>query len=177
MRWSGSIYGPGLARALCLRRERVRYGTWGSAPFQSIYAPATGLLGCLFLMPEWYLIVAAIAAVAALGAVWTPLLAALPLLALALVATVVPALTGGAGASFPTPGRPRGQRFALRLLTAALHLLQPAARLRGRLGGGLTPWRRRGEGRGLPVSRSLTVWSERWQGADGGLRGGRATPP
>src|SRR3954464_10809671 len=122
MRWSGSIYGPGLARALCLRRDRVGYGTWGSAPFQSIYAPAAGVLGCIFLMPEWYLIVAAIAAAGALGAVWTPLLAALPLLALALVATVVPALAGGAGASFPTPGRSRGQRLALRLLTAALHL-------------------------------------------------------
>src|SRR3954466_15558985 len=116
MRWSGSIYGPGLARALRLRRERVGYGTWGSAPFQSIYAPAAGLLGCIFLMPEWYLIVAALGALAALGVVWAPLLATLPVLALALVATLAPAVAGGLRASFPTPGWPRGQRLALRLL-------------------------------------------------------------
>jgi O-antigen biosynthesis protein len=66
-------------------------------------------------------------------------------------------------AAFPTPGRPRRHEIALRILTAALHLLQPAARLAGRLAGGLTPWRRRGEGRGMPTGRSYEVWSERWQ--------------
>jgi hypothetical protein len=46
-----------------------------------------------------------------------------------------------------------------------LHLLQPAARLTGRLQHGLTPWRRRG--RALhwlaPRARQWTVWSERWR--------------
>src|SRR3954451_22990437 len=146
-----------------MRRDRVGYGTWGSAPFQSIYEPATGLLGCLFLMPEWFLVVAALGGLGALGTAWTPLLAVLPVFGLATVATAAPAVAGGIRASFPTPGRTRGKRLALRALTATLHLLQPAARLHGRLSGGLTPWRRRGAGRGVPVVRTLTVWSERWQ--------------
>jgi GT2 family glycosyltransferase len=162
MRWSGRIYGAGLAQALRFRRDRIGYGTWGSAPFQSIYEPAAGLLGCLCLMPEWFLVMAALAALSALGALWAPLLGALPALGLAVAAAAVPAAAGGVRATFPTPGRARRHEIALRIVTAALHLLQPAARLLGRLTGGLTPWRRRGPGRGLPVARSFEVWSERW---------------
>src|SRR3954447_7406261 len=175
MRWSGSIYGACLARATFLRRDRVGYGTWGSAPFQSIYAPAAGLLGCFSLMPEWFLVVGALMGLSTLGAVWTPLLAALPVLAFAIAVTGAPAVAGGLRAMFPTPGRSRPRRFGLRLLTAILHLLQPAARLRGRLGGGLTPWRRRGDGRGLPFGHSLTVWSERWQAPEEWLAGLEST--
>jgi hypothetical protein len=51
----------------------------------------------------------------------------------------------------------------VRALAAILFLLQPIARLTGRLRGGLTPWRRRGElAFTLPWPRRRTVWSERW---------------
>ena len=54
-----------------------------------------------------------------------------------------------------------------RLLTAALHLIQPLARLRGRLTEGLTPWRRRGTPRPAPLwPVTGAVWSERWQEQD-----------
>jgi hypothetical protein len=43
-----------------------------------------------------------------------------------------------------------------------MHLMQPAARLIGRLRHGLTPWRRRGPRAGNPVADARTLWSERW---------------
>ena len=53
------------------------------------------------------------------------------------------------------------------LLTAALHLLQPIARLRGRLKEGLTPWRRHGTVRRAPLWTVTTaIWSERWASQD-----------
>jgi O-antigen biosynthesis protein len=51
-------------------------------------------------------------------------------------------------------------------LTAFLHLLQPLARLWGRLRYDLTPWRRRGvAGLAFPRLRHFKMWSERWQDA------------
>ena len=45
-----------------------------------------------------------------------------------------------------------------------LHLMQPLARLRGRLRYGLTPWRWRStRGWAWPWSRTLQLWSEQWQ--------------
>jgi hypothetical protein len=68
-----------------------------------------------------------------------------------------------ARASFPTR-RSRLARVRLHGLTALLHLLQPLARLRGRLQHGLTPWRRHGAGGfALPWPRTRTLWSERRQ--------------
>ena len=64
--------------------------------------------------------------------------------------------------------RPRADsaasRLARRALTAWLHLLQPLARLRGRLGYGLTPWRRRGSGSpAAPWPVATALWRERWE--------------
>jgi hypothetical protein len=58
----------------------------------------------------------------------------------------------------------RLERLKLRSLTAVLHLMQPLARLRGRLRYGLTPWRWQST-RGLvcPWPRTLQLWSEHWQ--------------
>jgi len=51
-----------------------------------------------------------------------------------------------------------------RLLTASLFLLQPLARLAGRLRNGLSPWRRRLRPRiASPRPKAVEVWSERWQ--------------
>ncbi|HXQ72082.1 MAG TPA: hypothetical protein VN844_16420, partial [Pyrinomonadaceae bacterium] len=57
-------------------------------------------------------------------------------------------------------------RFALlklQMLTALLHLMQPAARLKGRLRWGLTPWRRRAHGWIVPRPRLTILWSETWR--------------
>ncbi|HXS48213.1 MAG TPA: hypothetical protein VN756_12225, partial [Solirubrobacterales bacterium] len=49
-------------------------------------------------------------------------------------------------------------------LTATLFLLQPVARLAGRLWNGLSPWRRRlRPGATWPRPRTVEVWSESWR--------------
>jgi GT2 family glycosyltransferase len=156
--WAGELYGRGVA-TLALR-PRIYHGTWGSAPFQSVYRPAGSWLAALPLLPEWYLATAVLALFSMLGLAWAPLAWALGLAGVGALASVVAALRGALGASFDGA---RGARLRrLRLLTAWLHLVQPAARLRGRLDGGLTPWRHRGP-RALawPSARSWSVWTER----------------
>jgi hypothetical protein len=161
--WAGRLYGNGVADGLLPRRWRVYYGRWGSGLFQAMYKTGPPTLGSLALMPEWYLVIALLAALSALGALWTPLLAALPLATAATGLLVAQAFAGGRRANQGMPGR---RRRGLRsfLLTTSLHMLQPLARLWGRLRSGLTPWRWRGAGsHSLPRPRSWTLWSESWR--------------
>jgi GT2 family glycosyltransferase len=162
--WTGRLYGLGLAQALS-RRGRVYQGTWGAALFQSVYRPAPGALASLPLMPEWYLLVALLAALSALGGLWRPLLGAVPLLALAVAAVLAQAALGARRARLARPGS-AGAALRWRALTLLLHLLQPLARLRGRLRHGLTPWRRRGGARlGRPWPRTVAVWRQQGRAA------------
>jgi hypothetical protein len=49
-------------------------------------------------------------------------------------------------------------------------LIQPIARLGGRLKNELTPWRKRGiAGTAIPSCRNFSLWSERWQSSAGWL--------
>ncbi len=166
--WTGRVYGSrGLMPAPGWGGGRIYQGTWGSAPYQSLYQPTAGMLRSLPLMPEWYLVIIALAALCAIGAFWRPLLFALPVLALAMGAPVVQALMSAAQASFTSVPRSLVGRLQLRSLTAFLHLLQPLARLCGRLRYGLTPWRQRGvPGLSLPRPQTVSIWSERWLGPD-----------
>jgi hypothetical protein len=101
---------------------------------------------------------------AAVGIHWKPLLLALLPLALAVGALLAQAALGAARASFRSTPRSRAAWLKLRSLTAVLYLLQPLARLYGRLRYGLTPWRQRGApGLSLPRPRTSALWSERWR--------------
>ncbi|RZU75782.1 glycosyl hydrolase family 2 [Micromonospora kangleipakensis] len=161
--WRGRLYGLGLLHTALPVRWRVYHGTWGGGLFQRLYRPADGILASLPLMPEWNLVLAALAALAALGVVWPPLLLALPVLGVGLASLMAQAVRGAARARFPTPPRSHRAAAGLRALTAALYLAQPLARLSGRLAHGLTPWRRRGGDRvALPRTTVLALWSERW---------------
>ncbi|HZB05411.1 MAG TPA: glycosyltransferase [Thermoleophilaceae bacterium] len=161
--WGGRIYGPGLLRAALPRRSRVYYGTWGTGLFQQLHRPAPGGLRSVPLMPEWYIVLAAIAALCALGALWQPLLLCLPVLVVGLALVVIQAVRGSSRASFATGGG-RRRRLGLHALTAGLYLAQPLARLAGRLGHGLTPWRRHSRGRApLVRPRTVAIWSEDWR--------------
>jgi len=165
--WAGRLYGKGLTEALGSRKGRIYGGTWGTAPFQSLYQPAPGIMASLPLLPEWYLVVAALAAVSALGLLWAPLFLALPLLAFGITVPLLQAGLSAADASFPDPSTTRRTRLKLWGLTTFLHLLQPLARLRGRLCFGSLPWRRRSwHRRVLPRPLSMTVWTERWQAVE-----------
>jgi len=167
--WAGRIYGNGLTRALAIRRGRIYQGLWGSAPFQSIYQPAAGFFTSLPLMPEWYLGIAGLALLAAMATLWPPLALALPLLGVAVAIPLAQAAVSTRGAKFS--GTP-GERLKARALTSALHVLQPIARLRGRLKHGLSPWRGRGARRfAVPRPRALAVWTERWRAPEARLHG------
>jgi len=167
VRWAGRIYGNGLTRALRWRRSRVYHGIWGLAPYQSLYEPAPSLLGALPQMPEWYLAFALLMGLSALSFVWSPLTRLLPLLIGAALLPLAQAGLSAAHASFPDAPPRRAALLKRRLLTAALHLLQPLARLRGRLKEGLTPWRCRGASQPAPLWPVTTSrWSDHWQAPD-----------
>ena len=165
--WSGRIYGRGLTLPLFAGSGRVYQGIWGSAPFQSLYQPAPGRLLSLTLLPEWYLLVAFLAGLAALTPAWAPLRVALPLALVAAAAVLLQALRSAAGAKLRRDGRSRAELLRLRAIVAWLHLVQPAARLWGRLRHGLDPWRLRMLSRWtFPRPQRISVWSERWRSAE-----------
>jgi GT2 family glycosyltransferase len=161
-RWSGRIYEAPVAQTP-RRRSLVRYGTWGGGLFQSIYdSPGTvsGILGA----PEGLLLVALVGAISALGLLWPPLLAAAPAFLAAIAWIASTAVANGWRAHHRVPGRPLRETMKRRGVTALLFLLQPLARLAGRLRHGLSPWRRRTRTRPtLPWPRTVEVWSESWR--------------
>jgi GT2 family glycosyltransferase len=162
--WSGRVYGRGLQHALG-RVQRVYHGVWGLAPFQSAHEPAPGLLQSLPLMPEWYFVIATLLALSALGILWPPLLWTTPLLLAALGATLAQALLAAWHTSYRYAPRTALGRMRMRATTAGLHLLQPLARLVGRIRHGLTPWRPRDAELSLVprTYRMATLISGPWQ--------------
>jgi GT2 family glycosyltransferase len=163
--WKGRIYGNGSNGATGLLRWRIYHGVWGSAPFQSLYESDPGTLQSLSLRPEWWLIVSALLGLSALGVLWKPLLLALIPLGFAVTLSLVQAAAKASHASFPHRSRSsRGQRLILKGLTASLHVVQPLARLWGRLRSGFAPWRAKGKLHlALPRPHSTKIWSEDWQ--------------
>lgn len=129
--WEGQVY-PARAGA-------IYTGTWGSAGFQRVYGGAAGPCGWLML-PEWWLALGALMAVGAAGAAWRPLLLAWVLAAALAAAPLASALA------------------TRHPLVALLHLLQPTARLLGRLRA--TP---RPQGWTWPQKRVVRHWSETWR--------------
>ena len=161
--WAGRMYGRGLIRPPYLR-QRVYHGSWGLGLFQTLYRPSPGTLASLPLMPEWYLLIAVLTGLSALGLLWSPLLAAVPLLVAAVVAVLAQAAKSAVHAAFPAPRRSLLARVALRTLTASLYLMQSFARLWGRLAHGLSPWRMRARpALRHPLPRTLTRWEEYWR--------------
>jgi O-antigen biosynthesis protein len=164
LRWAGRLYGRGLPRLLGWRRERIFHGTWGTGLFQSIYQPASGALGNLPLMPEWHLFGLAFAALSVLGVDWSPLILFLPLFFLTLGASLLQAGLSAAHAPFASTLAPPTARLKLGAITGLLHLLQPLARLSGRLSYVGAPRQKRvASGLSLPRPRASTVWSELWR--------------
>jgi hypothetical protein len=162
--WKGRLYGKGLTLDLGALRGRIYQGTWGSAPFQSLYQPAAGTLLSLPLMPEWYLLIGLLAILSLLSLGWPPLGMVIPFFLAALALPLAQALLSAAGAEFTSEPQTLAHRAWLFAITVFLHLEQPLARLIGRLRHGLTPWRRRGAVRWVqPVPKSLFIWHEQWE--------------
>lgn len=156
--WRGRIYGSGIALPLAVRNQRLYHGVWGSAAFQSIYEPAAGFLQSLPLMPEWYLLIAFGAALAAVGILWTPLAWVLLPVLIMLAISVAQAISS---ANRSTSVQEFGINTKKYWTVVMLHLVQPLARLSGRIINGLHPWR--GHPFSFPASplaKQVTVWRE-----------------
>lgn len=146
------------------RRTWVYHGTAGFAPFQSLYERAPGVLGALPLMPEWYLLLLIAAVSAVLGSFWSPLLFAAPLATVGVLFSVGDAIMGARDAWFSASPRPSPKRAWRRCITALLYLIQPLARLSGRMRSGLTAWRTRGRSEfAVPRPYQSAVWDEHWK--------------
>ncbi len=172
LRWSGHFDGGRMRRTMGLRRWHIYYGTWGQGLFQSVYQRAPGVLSSLPLMPEWYLLLTLLAVGSALGLFFEPLFFRVPLLGapialllftLFAAALVIQAFTS-ALASLPGTHGSRGYKTRFVAAMTLLYVVQPAARLVGRLRRGLTPWRRRGALKfTVPLPKRTWIWSESWR--------------
>jgi GT2 family glycosyltransferase len=162
--WAGRIYGRGIVRALTWGRGRVYHGIWGTAPFQSLYEPATGLWGAIAQTPVLYLFIAGLGLFSLLGLDWEPLLGALVPLAVGLGLVVAQAGRGAVGATFITPPASPWDELRRRLVVGALHATQPIGRLWSRLSYGLShrqPW----GPSALADLRPITAaqWTDAWR--------------
>ena len=164
--WHGRIYGRGLWQFLNWGHRRIYHGSWGGALFQSVYHGSPGVLMSLAMTPEWYLGVLMLSVMFMVGFYWHPVVLGVLLLA-ALTATVTQAVIGAFYCRFDEIPRTRKAVLKLRLLTMWCYLIQPVARLRGRLSRGLSPWRMRvPSGLDIPVPREFVLWSEAWRGTE-----------
>jgi GT2 family glycosyltransferase len=164
--WNGSIYGKGNTFPVSWRKEKIFYGTWGTALFQSVYGPPQSWSALIPLMPEWWILCALLAVVGFGGWLWPVLFTAWVALALCVAAAVAQILYS-ATKNWKLNKRLAGKRKYLWWISA-MHLVQPIARLIGRLQNGLTPWRKRTgriayEDISNSASSPRTVWSETWK--------------
>jgi O-antigen biosynthesis protein len=165
--WHGRLYGKGIVKTLL--KPRIYHGTWGTAPFQKLYEPNPGSLSSLPLMPEWYFVLFFLAALSALGTFWAPLRWMLVPLAAGLVISLLQSVRAAVDASFPLQGHSRSRRLPLKVIVALLHLVQPIARLAGRIQHGLGPWRWRDLVPVFPRPTRRSFWSEEWQAPEARL--------
>jgi GT2 family glycosyltransferase len=171
--WAGRIYGNGFTLPIKVKKDKIFHGTWGTALFQSVYQPADGFINALPLMPEWYLFSALLGLTATLGFLWAPLLLVWPLFILSVVVMLVQASISAVRNVSLHPNDKKDIRFTA--LITLLHLIQPVARLTGRLNHGLTPWRTRASAFHTRFlfsfgKQNFTNWSEEWKGAETWLR-------
>ncbi len=165
--WTGYIYGNGLTKPLGTGKKRIFYGNQGSALFQSVYQPAPNTLKAYPLMPEWYLLILFLSIVSLLGIEWKMLLFTIPALILSVSIVIIQAGISASHADF-SHHKSRYKRFKLWMLTTVLHVIQPVARLKGRITNGLTLWKNGINHlihikRLLFLPRIITHWSEKWR--------------
>jgi glycosyltransferase involved in cell wall biosynthesis len=163
--WGGRLYAPGVIQPLLYPRWKIRYGIWGTGFFQSLYERDPHRALWFPLLPEWYVLVAILMGIAILGFIWSPLLWVFPLAGLTLAVVLLQAIRSTLMVHFRKEDRIRpGEKLKLKLLTGYLFLVQPLARLFGRLEYGLTLWRRRHKGAWpWPRRTYFQIWSEHWK--------------
>ena len=166
--WAGRMYGTGDDRLLSFGRWRIYHGVWGSGLFQSVYERAPGRFRSLFLVPEWYLLMASLYLLVGVAHFWpTVWPVVLLLIAAASGVFLVQVSVHALRACSAGVAESRARHWQLVAGTTILHVLQPLARLWGRYSYGLRPFRARAAtGFAMPFTRRLSVWSERWRAGD-----------
>jgi len=169
--WRGRLYGRGVSLDFSAMHGRVYQGVWGTAPFQSLYESRNSRWS-MALAPEWYLMIALLAGMFLLSLGWGASIVVGPILLVAIVLPIAQASISARRANFVAGTRkPWWSLLGLRVVVLVLDLLQPMARLRGRIRGGLTPWRRRG-----PTARpryrrlEVTYWRDKREAPEETLR-------
>lgn len=164
LRWECRVYSKGSVSPFLFGANRVYHGTWGMALFQSVYDTTAFTWSTVVIMPEWYMLLAVLGGAALVSSLY---LGGSYLLLAFLVALSASALRACAVAKEQPLGTPSGllrRAPARRTLIAALHFVQPAARLWGRISYGLTPWRKRNGTKWVwPLARTVNRWSEIWK--------------
>ena len=144
--WRGRIYGP-LPFHRSLTRARVNSGTWGTAPFPSVYATDTYPFAFMPHSARWQVAAAALIGLGAATLLTTQIGLALALLTVgtgALGTTIARcvryALVTDIEGLPPLVRRPRRlSRILYRSRIAGLYFVQPLARAWGRLRGAMSP--------------------------------------
>ncbi len=142
MLWRGRIYSP-LPFIRSFTRSRVNSGVWGTAAFPSVYSSGARPLELFPHSPAWMAASAALVAAGAFGLLTASHRAAWLLLATGAVGWMTTIVRCAMFArrsdlsSLPPVGRcsPGQSRLLYRVLIAWLHLIQPLARMRGRIRG------------------------------------------
>ena len=166
--WLGQLYGKALARRHC---SSLDYGgTWGSAPSSPSMTGVRRGLSAL-LMPEWWMVIVGLLVTGIVGLTWSPLLWAWPI-ALAMAGASVAVSVAVVLDGLRYQRLPLGVFLRWTILLSGLVPGQPLYRTRGRIAGGLTPFRRRWrQGLYLPA-RYSPRGVERGVAVDGGSAAG-----
>src|SRR6266568_1487293 len=161
LKWLGRIYGKGVLRDFSSIGERVYFGVWGTAPFQSLYQSSNSLWS-LTLAPEWYLGIGFLAISFLLTYSWSVSIIPGALLLVGLATSISQALMNTRHVR--TDVKLGSERIRLRAAVFFLQLIQPLARLKGRLGPRLTfrtgHWTRT-RPRFYPLTMQL--WRDEWE--------------
>ena len=172
--WSGRIYGAGVTLPLQVKRKRIFFGVWGTAPFQSVYSLTPRMRSYIPLMPEWYFIAALLGLIALLGFNWPILhLFWIPFAVTQLI-VITQSIISARQAVFSR--NPKGKnKWKYWALTAFLHVIQPFARLYGRLRHGINPLRLQIISADdimalISFKRVKKHWSEIWKPLDEWIR-------
>jgi GT2 family glycosyltransferase len=162
--WNGRLYGDAAKGPLGLRRRRVFYGKGGTALFQSVYEHNPAGLITLPSRPEWYVVIGLLAAATAIDLLQPIFFFSAPLLVLSLIVPLIPAFLNARRALLLDGPDLNRMRWRALLFITLLHVLQPLARLMGRV---------RSVGQQQPAVPRVfrpwcreTIWSEFWSGTD-----------
>jgi GT2 family glycosyltransferase len=162
--WAGRMYDR--ASTIVVRPTRIYHGVWGTGAFQPEEPLPDTRLTELARTPEWYILVAGLCLLASMAVLLPWLAWVLVPLAAASAVSIWGAALGAGRADLSGRRTTLAGRLALRGLIAWLHLMQPAARLAGRLSLGLAPWRQnRVAGLRAPVHVVRHHWFETWLSA------------